>query len=97
MTNIGIEAGFIKNKLTLQADLFNKVTEGILLQDESVPAEAGLSSSQYPSRNIGKVQNKGIELSVNYTDRIGELRYSIGGNLAKVKTRSWHSVIVVPI
>jgi len=85
MTNIGIEAGFIKNKLTLQADLFNKVTEGILLQDESVPAEAGLSSSQYPSRNIGKVQNKGIELSVNYTDRIGELRYSIGGNLAKVK------------
>lgn len=85
MTNIGIEAGFIKNKLTLQADLFNKITEGILLQDESVPAEAGLSSTQYPSRNIGKVQNKGIELSVNYTDRIGEFRYSVGGNLAKVK------------
>ncbi|WP_428400355.1 SusC/RagA family TonB-linked outer membrane protein [Niabella insulamsoli] len=87
MTNIGVEAGFIQNKLTLQADVFNKITEGILLQDESVPAEAGLSNTQYPSRNVGKVQNRGIELSVNYSDQVGEFKYSIGGNLAKVKNK----------
>jgi len=87
MTNIGIDAGFLKNKLTLQVDLFDKTTNGILMTDESVPSEAGLSNEQYPSRNAGTVRNRGIELSLNYTDRIGDFTYSIGGNLAKVKNK----------
>lgn len=87
MANIGIDAGFFDNRLTLQADVFNKVTNGILLLDESVPAEAGLSSTQYPSRNVGSVQNRGVELSLNYADKIGAVQYSIGGNLSKVKNK----------
>ncbi|MGN6510521.1 MAG: hypothetical protein ACTHLD_13755, partial [Chitinophaga sp.] len=42
-----------------------------------------LTGSYYLSSavNIGEVDNKGFEISANWSDRIGELHYSIGGML----------------
>ncbi|NIG57237.1 TonB-dependent receptor [Chitinophaga sp. Cy-1792] len=87
MSNIGIDASFIKNKLSLQLDVFNKVTNDILLQDASVPYEAGLSQAQLPSRNMGSVQNRGLELTLGYSDHVGEFKYAVGGNFSTIKNK----------
>ncbi|SHM10583.1 TonB-linked outer membrane protein, SusC/RagA family [Chitinophaga jiangningensis] len=87
MANIGVDAGFLQNKLSLQLDVFHKVTNDILLQDASVPYEAGLTDNQLPSKNMGSVQNRGIELTLAYSDRIGDFNYSVGGNFSKVQNK----------
>ncbi|SHM59493.1 SusC/RagA family TonB-linked outer membrane protein [Mucilaginibacter sp. OK098] len=88
-TNIGLDAGLFNNSLNLQVDVFNRMTNGILVTQTSLPDEAGLTSSNSPSVNLARVQNKGIELSLNYNNHIGDLKFSVGGNL----TRIWNKIV----
>ncbi|RPD39359.1 SusC/RagA family TonB-linked outer membrane protein [Chitinophaga barathri] len=84
ITNAGLDIGLLRNKLTLELDVFNKVTDDILRQ-VSVPAQVGRLAGPY--RNIGSVSNKGFEITAAYTDRAGELGYTIGANLAYLKNK----------
>ena len=63
-TNIGLDFGFLKEKLTGSIDFYNRRTEG-LLYNYSVPSPPNL----YPTTiaNVGVMENKGIELLLNYT------------------------------
>ena len=56
-TDIGIDMGFFKNRLSFSADYFMKKTKDLLLA-VSIPAYAGGGSYM---DNIGKVENNGIE------------------------------------
>ncbi len=58
--NLGIDWGFLKNRITLTTDLFVKDTKDLLLA-QSLAQVTGFSS-QY--QNIGKIRNKGLELSI---------------------------------
>jgi len=95
MTNVGLDAGLFNNKLNLQLDVFNRMTNGILLTNPSLPDEAGLIYSTdpnvntAPSANLAKVQNKGIELSLNYNNHIGDFKFSVGGNFSRI----WNKVV----
>lgn len=60
-TNLGIDLGFFDNRLNVTADFFIKNTKDLLLA-QSLAHVTGFSS-QY--QNIGKIQNKGIELNIN--------------------------------
>jgi TonB dependent receptor. len=57
--NVGVDAAFWSNKLTLGADWFRKETRDILLQ-LPVPNMMGVSA---PMQNAGVVRNTGIELT----------------------------------
>lgn len=81
MTDIGVDAGFFGNKLMIEFDYYDKLTEDILRQ---VNIAEQVGNLQGPYRNIGSVSNKGIDLAVNYRDEVGEVAYSIGGNLGYV-------------
>lgn len=59
-TNLGIDMGFLDQKLQLTVDLYNVFTKDLLL-DANVPLISGYSSSMI---NAGKTNNKGIELSL---------------------------------
>jgi len=59
--DIGIDAGFFKDRLTIVADYYVKKTSGLLLNVE-LPATTG---STTVLRNVGSVQNKGFELAIN--------------------------------
>lgn len=59
--NLGVDLGLLDNRLNLTADFFIKNTKDLLLA-QSLAHVTGFSS-QY--QNIGKIQNKGIELSLN--------------------------------
>jgi TonB-dependent starch-binding outer membrane protein SusC len=84
MLDVGLDAGFFQNKLTLEFDYYDKLTEDILRQI-NVPEQVG--NLQGPVRNIGAVSNKGLELSLTYRNEMGKFHYSIGANLGYVKNQ----------
>lgn len=87
-TNIGLDATLFKS-LSLQVDVFNRLTDDILIQNPSIPAEAGLGSNQNPSINLGKMRNRGFELSLNYNGKVNDFSYSVGGNVSKI----WNKIV----
>ena len=62
--NLGLDLGFFDNRLNLTADFFIKNTKDLLLA-QSLAHATGFSSQW---QNIGKIQNKGIELSLSSTN-----------------------------
>ncbi|MBX2926114.1 MAG: TonB-dependent receptor [Chitinophagaceae bacterium] len=83
-TNIGLDATFFRNKLALTLDVFKRTTSGILL---SVPVPPSLGIGGNPVVNAGVVENKGLELALNYADKAGKLSYDIGFNIATLKNK----------
>lgn len=59
--NMGIELGLLKNRISLEFDLYDKLTED-LLWNKPIPPSNGFSSQ---IDNIGTVQNKGYEILVS--------------------------------
>lgn len=62
--NLGVDLGFFDNRLNVTADFFIKDTKDLLLA-QSLAHVTGFNSQM---QNIGKIQNKGIELSLNSTN-----------------------------
>jgi TonB-dependent starch-binding outer membrane protein SusC len=82
-TNIGVDAGLIDNKLSITADYFIKKTSDMIVP-APLPVFAGLSSTNV---NVGSVENKGIELSLGYNDKIGDFRYNVNVNFTKITNK----------
>lgn len=82
LTNIGVDLDVLSSKFSLTAEYYIKNTKDILL-GYNVPKEIGIANA--PSQNIGKVLNKGFELFLTYRDHIGDLSYSLRGNIATNK------------
>ena len=78
-TNFGLDLGLFKNRLFINMDAYNRVTDGILFQ-LPLPQSFGSVTSAY--QNIGKVSNKGIELNMEFHDKVGKLNYRLAGNFA---------------
>jgi len=80
-TNIGLDLGLFKDKLTLQVDAFSERRKDILLQRQTVPSVTGFFPWSIPYGNLGKVNNKGIDglMEIRNTTKSG-LFYSFRGN-----------------
>lgn len=81
-TNFGLDAGFFANSLNFTFDYFIKNTVD-LIEEMPVPSVAGVASP--PEFNIGEVQNKGMEFSVNYMKKIGAVELDFTANAGYVK------------
>jgi TonB-linked SusC/RagA family outer membrane protein len=81
--DLGTDITVLNNRLTLTADWYNKETYDILYQ-QSLPAYIGLTA---PIINYGKVRNTGIEVSAQYNDHIGDVKFSVGGNFQANKNK----------
>lgn len=75
--NYGIDLGLFDNKFELTADYFNSERYDILLQRRTVPSSAGFS--QAPWENYGRVQNWGVDGSVNAYHSFGDFIVSARG------------------
>ncbi len=84
MTNIGLDFAFLHNRLSGSVDIYNKDTKGILI---SLPAPLEHGTSIVPNRNAGEVNNKGFELDINWSDRIGRVTYNVGFNMGFVNNK----------
>lgn len=80
--NIGLDFGFLKNKLNVSLDYYTKETTGILLPI-SLPKIAGDVSATIV--NGGRVTNKGVEMALTFRNSDNPFKYSINTNLATVK------------
>jgi len=63
-TNLGADLGFLKNRLRLTLDVYDKNTQDMLVAMQ-VPVSSGYNDEAPPSINAGKVNNKGLEISVS--------------------------------
>jgi len=82
MLNLGVDVSFW-NKLSMTFEYYIKNTRDILLE-LPIPGSVGLNA---PTQNAGRVQNKGWDLDIAYSDRIGDFSYSVKGVLSDVKDR----------
>ena len=57
-TDFGIDLSIAKGLFGLTFDYYNRLTDGILIRANDIMGETGLSSSQIPARNVGKVRIK---------------------------------------
>ncbi|MEG1585677.1 MAG: TonB-dependent receptor [Bacteroidales bacterium] len=72
-TNAGIEIS-LYNALKIQADYFYEYRDGIFLERLSLPPYVGVT--QKPWVNVGRMKNQGVDASLEYNQRIGEVRLS---------------------
>ena len=82
--NIGLDAGLFNNRLLLSAEYFDKRTKEMLVQIP-VPYIAGIPPAGAPYQNIGKVQNKGVELVIGYREMESQLKYNIDFNISYLR------------
>ncbi|WP_223269218.1 MULTISPECIES: TonB-dependent receptor [unclassified Polaribacter] len=83
--NIGINLGLFDDRVTVTADYYNKQTNDLLL-GRPLPNSSGFSSI---TQNVGKIENKGIELSISSQNIINNnfswnTQFNISGNRNKV-------------
>ncbi|QOG01149.1 TonB-dependent receptor [Flavobacterium sp. MDT1-60] len=76
--NLGLDLQLFR-KIDITAEYYNATTSNLLL-DVPVPQQSGFSSSL---QNIGKVQNKGLDLSISASDiKLGQVRWNPGANIS---------------
>jgi TonB-linked SusC/RagA family outer membrane protein len=82
-TDVGLDMGFINNKLMITADYYVKKSSDFLLQTK-MPAQTGFLEA---TRNVGSVKNSGFEFLVDYRDYSKDFKYGISVNLTTVKNK----------
>jgi TonB-linked SusC/RagA family outer membrane protein len=83
MTNITLDAGFLNNQLNTTLTYFNKNTKDMLI---SPPVVGSAGSVAIPNQNIGTMNNKGVEVEINYQGG-DKLKYSFGANASFIKNK----------
>lgn len=84
-TVTSVEGGFelmtLKNRLRLDASYFSKTTDDLLTAFGGFGEKPGIT-------NAGKIQNKGIEASATWTDKLPNgIGYSISGNITTLDNK----------
>lgn len=84
--NLGLDLGFLGNRLTFSGELYMRDVKGILAQGKSLPSIYGASE---PQINANDLRTKGYEIQLNWNDSfmLGKHRfsYSVGASLADYK------------
>ncbi len=80
-TNIGLSATLF-NQLDIEVDIYNSLTEDLLVNDEGDPTVLGVTN--IIRRNLGEVENKGFDINVRYSSsNKNKFTYGIGVNLSR--------------
>lgn len=79
MADIGVDYGFLDNRLTGELDVWTRTQSDILgTRLGSTPSTLGAT---LPAVNYAQRSWKGYEFSANWSSKVGELNYSVYGNL----------------
>ncbi len=80
-TNVGVSLEMFKSRLQVDLDYYYRLTENAIISAKIPFSPHSLAG------NYGKIENQGFELSANWNDRIGDFRYSVGGNVSFLRNR----------
>ena len=83
-TNLGMDIGFWRNRLTFTVDYYNTEKRDMLFPIKLPPSAGALSGNNSNlTLNIGDMTNRGLELAANFRLRTGEVRWNIGAVYSK--------------
>jgi TonB-dependent starch-binding outer membrane protein SusC len=79
-TNAGLDYGFFNNRLSGSIDIYDKKTSNLL---NTIPIPAGTNFANTLLANVGNIENKGVEFSINATPiRTRNFTWDIAFNIA---------------
>jgi TonB-linked SusC/RagA family outer membrane protein len=82
-TNIGLDARFFHDRLTLGLDWFNKTTRDLIVNGATLSTIVGNAA---PPINAGDIKNTGLEVELGWRDNINkDFGYAIKANIATLK------------
>lgn len=81
--NVGFDFGMLNNKLTGSINYYVNQTEDLLITKRLSPS-AGFEN---PVLNVGKIRNNGIELELNWADKVKDFEYNIGFNMSTTNNK----------
>ncbi|HTE26949.1 SusC/RagA family TonB-linked outer membrane protein [Flavitalea sp.] len=96
--NLGLEGSALNNKLNFEFEFFYNKRDKILVRNEAaVPNSSGIAD-KLPPVPLGKLDNKGWEFKVGYSDMIGDFRYTVSANGGYAKNRilAWPDTKGIP-
>lgn len=82
-TDIGLDAAFLKGKITLTADYFIRKTNNLLL---NIPV-GGVYGFNGPVQNGGSIQNSGFEFELGYHGSVHAVTYNLAANASFIRNR----------
>ncbi|GLB47908.1 TonB-dependent receptor SusC [Neptunitalea sp. Y10] len=86
-TNIGLDFGFLKGKLSGTLDYFNKTSDNVLLE-ASISDPISISSVGWYNVPSMKIKNEGVEFALDYSEQISDdFSFSLGGNVSYIKNK----------
>lgn len=78
--NYGLDMNLLDQRISFSLDVFYEKRKDILIQQNTVP---GFVAADLPAVNLGKVNNRGYEISLGWNDKIGSnFRYWLKGNVS---------------
>ena len=78
--NFGIDVTLFNNSLNLAFDIFKEHRDNIFLKRAAVPDFLGIT--ELPYGNLGIIDNKGYEISADYTLNVDKVRLMLRANLS---------------
>lgn len=86
-TDIGLDARFLRDRVSLTVDLFKEDRNNILTDIQTIPAVFGVPVTSVPPANVGRTTNHGYEITLGWNDRVGKLTYYINGNISYARNK----------
>lgn len=82
--NLGFDAAFMNGLLSANVDFFIRNTKDMLL---TVKGPAYIGNRYDAQKNVGTVRNKGIEITLGHQNKIGDLHYTVDGNVSFIDNK----------
>ena len=79
-SNVGIELTLLNNRLGIELAYFNRTRTGIAASRDLFLAN--LTAITPGQENLNTDKNRGVDGSISWRDRVGEVSYNIGGNFS---------------
>lgn len=76
--DVGVDFGFLNNRITGEFDYYIRKSEDLLL-NVNIPSTTGFTSVV---KNLGSLENKGVEVVINSENLIGAFKWSTSFNIA---------------
>jgi TonB-linked SusC/RagA family outer membrane protein len=86
-TDLGLDARFLRERVTLTVDLFKENRNNILTDIQTIPAVFGVPVTSVPPANVGRTTNEGYEVTLGWNDRVGRITYYINGNISYARNK----------
>ena len=76
--DVGVEFGFLNNRITGEVDVYQKNTTGLLLNRQLQLANGYTTITE----NVGALRNRGLEIALNGRILDGDFKWNLGANMS---------------